>query len=38
MASCLSVASSGLKEFHLDQVVYTWVDSRKLGEDRIGVA
>lgn len=26
-ASCLSGVSSGLKDFHLDQV-YTWVDSR----------
>lgn len=38
MASGLSVASSGLKDFHLGQAVYTWVDSRKLAEDRIGVA
>lgn len=38
MASGLSVASSGLKDFHLGQAVYTWLDSRKLAEDRIGVA
>lgn len=39
-AACLRVVSRKgcRKDFHLDQVVSTWGDSRKLEADRIGVA